>query len=1006
MNGPTSSWGDLVAAAQAAIGVFQDVPNAAIESAFDENASLPLTAAARILDSASQRRGVVPREERKSLALLAAVAFAMHGNFPSATAVVKRSFHDLDDCAEWEAALIATIAPACLNRLIRCCESPVYVDYLTQLNYFLSTGEANELPTLRTAFRACIVAALQESSYAAALFASAANCLENLCVLATARVLRENCPWLPANYTERLLNADIKALLPPQHHAIVRQQLIASQQNTLVSLPTSTGKTLIGEMCLVSALSSETGLGCYLVPYIALGNQIADLFRRHIPPEIRVHRLVGGFKLSEHLRPDRRRELIVATPERLDALLRLNSDLIQHLRCIVCDEAHLLQNGARGVRLEGILTRLRLMQKNGHSLRIVLLSAVLSKDTELRRWLDIADDAVLTDPWRPTARRLAIWKREKLTWYMGADPLKPSGATGRSVLGEIDLPWPQPRIFSTDEFATIKTLAPRVFENVAYLCSVLFRTYSAPILCVCATKDGSRKMAVKAAEQFQEISPLPEQIEKAVQLIDECFPVLKPLARCLQNGVAYHNSTVPPAIRELIESAVRSRELRVVASTTTLAEGVDLPFRFTIIVEWMTWDRGQQRPMTGLLFRNVAGRCGRAGTFTEGDTIIFDNPLGDVRYTDNSRRDLIQQQLFLTSSEVELVSALENPSISLSAKDDVAAVLSSQFLAAIPENPHSENLVNDFLSASFLSARDRPQQIEKVKAFVQKTRSGLIDESEGAFARAASPLHLTELGVAANETGFSPSSVRDILGFLRNWKTRSGAPTLLAFAVRALTDLSSLPEQSSEELRKAATKNARPVIKPKDFEPVLAGWLSGKELETMFQSLPSVIGARTQTTIDEWLSGNAAGSIWDGRYDKFADFVSTVLEAYLPWVLRACAVLSPFVGPQLRDCDFRLWADMVEYGVDTRWAAAARSEGAPASRPVIVAVGRQWPAQMSLPNDPLGLVPLANDWGQNAANEAFAELTRRFALTPQVDAVARVQAWVHAKARRAVINPD
>src|SRR5208337_2404592 len=102
--------------------------------------------------------------------------------------------------------------------------------------------------------------------------------------------------------------------------------------------------------------------------------------------------------------------------------------------------------------------------------------------------------------------------------------------------------------------------------------------------------------------------------------------------RLLRRGVAYHNSTVPQEVRELIEESVKQRALKVVCSTTTLAEGVDLPFRVTIIADWLTWDVGKQKPMTGLLFRNVAGRCGRAGIYTEGDTIIFDNPLGNMEF--------------------------------------------------------------------------------------------------------------------------------------------------------------------------------------------------------------------------------------------------------------------------------------------------------------------------------------------------------------------------------------
>ena len=95
---------------------------------------------------------------------------------------------------------------------------------------------------------------------------------------------------------------------------------------------------------------------------------------------------------------------------------------------------------------------------------------------------------------------------------------------------------------------------------------------------------------------------------------------------------------IPLDVREGIERAVESRALKVVAATTTLAEGVDLPFRVTILADWLTFDGEKDRPMDSLLFKNIAGRCGRAGQFTEGDTIIFDNPVGDALMTSPARR--------------------------------------------------------------------------------------------------------------------------------------------------------------------------------------------------------------------------------------------------------------------------------------------------------------------------------------------------------------------------------
>src|SRR5262249_9177360 len=144
------------------------------------------------------------------------------------------------------------------------------------------------------------------------------------------------------------------------------------------------------------------------------------------------------------------------------------------------------------------------------------------------------------------------------------------------------------------------------------------------------------------------LEPLPASIASAVALIAEKHKVLKPLMAMLKKGVAYHNASLPHEVRNRIEEAVRRQELITVTATTTLAEGVDLPFRFTILADWLTWDSTyKQKPMASLLFRNIAGRCGRAGVMTEGDTIIFDNPVGDPLHTNPYSRHKTQLDLYI-----------------------------------------------------------------------------------------------------------------------------------------------------------------------------------------------------------------------------------------------------------------------------------------------------------------------------------------------------------------------
>src|SRR5262249_7325192 len=162
-------------------------------------------------------------------------------------------------------------------------------------------------------------------------------------------------------------------------------------------------------------------------------------------------------------------------------------------------------------------------------------------------------------------------------------------------------------------------------------------------------------------------------------------------------------------------------------------------------------------------FRNIAGRSGRARVYTEGDTIVFDNPLGDLRYTGHQHRAELQLRQFVTGEEPGVMSVLgraRGPTDEAS----MQAVLGSQLLAAIPENPDTMDL--DVRLASHMFGVGSDARI--AGRFLREAREVATEseEDEEPFAIAASPLRLTELGIAANATGFSPSSCRRILRVL------------------------------------------------------------------------------------------------------------------------------------------------------------------------------------------------------------------------------------------------
>jgi hypothetical protein len=67
----------------------------------------------------------------------------------------------------------------------------------------------------------------------------------------------------------------------------------------------------------------------------------------------------------------------------------------------------------------------------------------------------------------------------------------------------------------------------------------------------------------------------------------------------------------------------------------------------------------------------------------------------------------------------------------------------------------------------------------------------------------------------------------------------------------------------------------------------------------IFAGLPAVRRSSRSPSVDIWLRGKLSeADNWSDEYDKFLDFISSVLERFLPWLLHGCALLASYTeGP-------------------------------------------------------------------------------------------------------------
>jgi helicase len=517
----------------------------------------------------------------------------------------------------------------------------------------------------------------------------------------------------------------------------------------------------------------------------------------------------------------------------------------------------------------------------------------------IKDWLAVSDQYSIRSIWQATAHRVASWRQSgELRWYEAANPLLGSDTVGVVSIGSKPVPWPAPGVGPATRWDVLRGLREKMEFNAAYLGDVLRRELGEPLLFVCATKAQTRAMARVLASRLEERASLPRYSALLVDYIAANEPHLSGLAIAVQRGVAYHNSALPSALRRILEQAIEARELVAVAATTTLAEGVDFPFRCVIVVDWPTWGRQDEQPMSLALFRNVVGRCGRANVFTEGDAVLIDNPVGDPRMvTTPAMREVMHEALVTGAGYSEVRSALGSGV----GEEEGAGIFGAQLLAAIGENPPVDNIIQLFAESS-LAARGGSLTPARVLAIADPLTVG----GEEAFARAASPLQLTGLGHAANRSGLSPRTCREVLAWLRELTLISDLPSAGA---SLLERLGVVPEQQNALFKNLVLGKGRTDVKLADLAGLITDWADGTPLLEMFVGLRTVQRSHAEVSVYSWAAGVLDSPTWEDRFEKFVEMMQQVIGEFLPWVFQACQAFSGFAGPSGGMISWGDWAE-------------------------------------------------------------------------------------------------
>lgn len=403
------------------------------------------------------------------------------------------------------------------------------------------------------------------------------------------------------------------------------KRAVKDDDDLVVSLPTSAGKTRIAELCILRCLAIGKRV-LFITPLRALSAQTEYSLRKtFLPLGKTISSLYGSMGTSDFEQDVlRTQDIVVGTPEKLDFALRNDPTLIDDVGLVILDEGHMIGLSEREINYEVQIQRL-LNRQDSNERRIVCLSAILPSGDQFEDfvgWLrqDKEGDAIQSD-WRPTDLRFGeiVWQglsqTARIDFTIGEEqPFIPGFIT--SFIPPLRNPGLRKKPFPKDAQELTLAAAWRLTED------------DHTVLIYCPQKTSVNAFAKTIIDlnrrgALQSVLAVPEsKIELAKILGSEWLGEEHPILECLNIGVAVHHGGLPTPFRKEMEKLLREGILKITVSSPTLAQGLNLAA--TAVIVHSLYRSGELIDVSE--FKNVIGRAGRAFVDTHGLVLhpVFD----------------------------------------------------------------------------------------------------------------------------------------------------------------------------------------------------------------------------------------------------------------------------------------------------------------------------------------------------------------------------------------------
>ena len=506
-------------------------------------------------------------------------------------------------------------------------------------------------------------------------------------------------------------------------------------ENYIIKMPTSAGKTFITEILLLNSLiENENSKTVYITPYISLTNEINESLSSLEKLGFTLSNMTKSYEIDEYENFwVEEADVLIATPEKIDLLYRNEKEFFKDVSIIVIDEGHIVgENGKRSVLIELLISKLKMKLKNT---RFIFVSAMMTeKDTRnLSEWISHKKNNVLESPningkvWEPTRRLIGYldYKNNK---------------------GHIRYPKMKmyvPNIIKQNTYSYINQDTGRKnnkkFPNESKSDISVELAYNliseGNILIFTSQAEWSLTIGKAFVRLFDLKNSVNEEIDikfknneklHSLNISKKLLGEDHTVTKCLHYNIGIHNGSLPEELRKSIESDFKNKKLKVLIATNTITQGINFPIKNTIIHALTV---NEEKSVSKRDFWNLVGRTGRAGKETEGKILFIAKNQKDKNrfkeYTDKINIEKLNSRLLEIIQEI-----IANHSSDLNEKyiqEEIEPIL---FDILIEESidTFDENIIENTLENSLFYVQSAPT--EKKYLFKYLKNSGNVFYSE------------------------------------------------------------------------------------------------------------------------------------------------------------------------------------------------------------------------------------------------------------------------------------